>query len=65
MTRANITVIVRVLLYVLAGVLMRGGWLPHDATIVFTDPAVVEIAAGAVLAILTSIFTVKHEGRKQ
>ncbi|MDP0925726.1 hypothetical protein Q0601_00930 [Paracoccus onubensis] len=64
MTRTNITVIVRVLLYVIAGVLMRGGWLPGDATIVFTDPAVVELVAGAVLAVLTGVFTVKHEGRK-
>lgn len=64
MTKTNIAVIIRVLLYVAAGVLMRGGWLPHDASVVLSDPALVETLAGAVLFILTAIFTTKHEKAK-
>ena len=43
MNITTVAIIVRISLYVVAGVLMRGGWLPSDAAIIFTDPALVEL----------------------
>lgn len=64
MTGINLSVYVRIALYVLTGVLMRGGWLPPDASIFFTDPSVVEAVTAAVVGLLTLRFTARHERGK-
>jgi hypothetical protein len=50
----ELVVIVRIALYLLAGVVGRGGWLPpHIAEMFAADPAMVELATGAVMFIAT------------
>lgn len=64
MNVTHISVFVRVVLYIIAGRLSAGGWLPHDAPIMFTDPALVEALSGIVLAVMTAVFTARHEAKK-
>lgn len=44
-------VFVRIALYMIAGRLVAGGWLPQDVADEITNPAMVEIVTGAVLGL--------------
>lgn len=48
--RDQLTVMVRIALYVIAGRLVAGGWLPDDIAVHLTDPALIEIVTGAFVA---------------
>lgn len=50
---AELIVFVRIALYVIAGWLVRGGWLPADMQSQFVDPATVEAVTGVLVAVAT------------
>ena len=47
---AGLVVYVRIALYVIAGRLVAGGWLPPELVPDFVSPVVVEMVAGALVA---------------
>lgn len=47
----ELTVFVRIALYMVAGRLVAGGWLPHEVANEFTNPAVVEMLTGAMVGL--------------
>ena len=47
---SELIVFVHIALYVIAGWLARGGWLPDDMQSQFVDPATVEAIAGILAA---------------
>lgn len=48
--KAGLLVYVRIALYVLAGRLVAGGWLPPELVPDFASPVVVEMIAGGLVA---------------
>lgn len=58
------TVYVRIALYLLAGWLTAGGWIPEEAQILFTDPAIVEMATGLIVGIGTLLWYIYSKARK-
>lgn len=54
MTKEEIKPLARIAVFMVSGYLMNGGWLPEDvAELMRTDPAMVELAAGAILGVVT------------
>lgn len=53
MSIAKWTPFIRYALMILSGLLVRGGWLPEDlAAQIAEDPAVIELATGAVVGLV-------------
>lgn len=47
-------VLIRIALYVISGLVARGGWMPqHIAEMFAGDPAMVELATGAIIGAAT------------
>ena len=49
--KGELVVFVRIALYVIAGRLAAGGWLPDDMRSQLTDPATVEAVSGVLVAL--------------
>lgn len=54
--KAGLLVYVRIALYVAAGRLAAGGWLPQEMVPEFTSPIVVEMIAGGIVAVGTVVW---------
>jgi hypothetical protein len=50
------TVLVRIMLWIVLGRLVAGGWLPEDVAAQFTSPAVIEAATSVVFGALLGIW---------
>lgn len=64
----ELTVFVRIILWMVVGRLVAGGWIPEDLVGELTSPAMVETAAAAALALGTSIwyfYSKAHKSLKQ
>jgi len=48
-----LTVYVRIALYILAGRLMAGGWIPEDVKLMLVSPEMVETTTGILLGAIT------------
>ena len=62
--RDELIVLVRIGLFILAGRGVAGGWLPDDVAAQLTDPAVVELVAGALLGLVSLIWYWQSRARK-
>ncbi|MEM9700233.1 MAG: hypothetical protein AAF943_15750 [Pseudomonadota bacterium] len=61
----QVTVFVRIGLYILAGTAARGGWLPEDIAYGFAeDPLLLELLAGGVIAGGTLVWYWFSQSRK-
>lgn len=54
--QAGLIVYVRIALYMVAGRLVAGGWLPPELVPEFVSPVVVEMVAGALIAAGTVVW---------
>ena len=62
---AELIVFVRIGLYVAAGYLVRGGWLPDDVASMLTSPETVEAVTGAILGAAALAWYLASEARRK
>lgn len=58
------TAYVRIALYILSGFLIAGGWIPEEAQVLFTDPQIIEMLSGIVVAVGSLVWYIFSEARK-
>lgn len=60
----EITVLVRIALYILVGRMMAGGWIPEEMAEELLNPAMVEMISAAVLALIAGGWYKVSEARR-
>ncbi len=63
--KSELIVFVRIGLYMLAGRLSSGGWLPQEVADMITSPDAVEAATGVIIGGLTFAWYLASEARKK